>query len=312
MPRHLEKPLQDPKYIQRVINTIRKAEDTLGDLVLWNVEKVEVPPDTLKKFLEARGIEKWAPVDIRKKTAARKALTHIKKLLESNELKVLVRKIAETDAEVRYAVVGERVDAARTDLEYGTMNQAVFDKTTASLTFTVEEVPEIREKYNYFCGVYTQREIQHMILLIVKLHGGIAMGDGSGMYFLPNAMKGIVEALDGLINIDLKCLPDAKCAFRAFGIVDKDRERKEMGNVFRSDILVDIKEAQDFMEVVIKNAQVNPDAKNVENSLTLALNRYKAATGKAMMYKELLGLNMDELQSNMQKAQATLNIMLGV
>lgn len=302
MPRTLPRPMITD--VEQILKRVRNQK-TIGDVCYWQIDEIEIQPEDLKKLLKARGLEDWSPVPIRVKTAARKAITEMRKTFESGSIdaggrNVLVRRVRETEEEVRYALIYETADLANVDLSYSTFNQVVFDKIAGDLKFTKEEVESIRDRFRELCEVYTKREVQIMVLNIIKGHGAIGMGDGTGMYFIPVAHRHVVDAIDGLLNTDLKRF-GGRSAFRAFGIINSEKERAQMGGVVRADILVELKDAESYMDEVLTNFAANPEGRFAQTQLKAALDKYKSAHGKATMYKQLLHINLDDLEKQMVK-----------
>lgn len=309
MPRHFPRPLNDPKAIDDLLSRQRfDADKTLGDLVNWNIDALEITPDDLTAFLKRRGIEKWSPVDIRPKTAARKAITQVRKDLEQGDLKVLVRRVRENEEEVRYALVDELADRDNATLDYNTRNQAIFNKDAGTLAFTVEPIEEIQERFQHLCGVYTQREANRMIQNIVQGHGGIPMKDGSGMWFMPVAVRHITDALKSLVIEDL--LGDerfkGKGFFRVWGILNNEENKEGISKVFEDDIKWELAEAREALLKVV-NADTSRPA-----SMRHALDRYKTTAGKARMYQRLLSINLEEIEEDLTKGRTHLETLLGV
>jgi len=297
MPRALPKPLNDPAEILKMVDRINKSDDNLGDLCIWAAERIEISPKKLQELLKTRGIDEWAPVSIRKKTAARKALSVIRPQLESGDLKVLVRKVMEDENYVRYAIVDEQKDLVRTDLDFSTRNQVLFNKEAGLITFTGDEIPQIVELYEYLCDVYTSREILLMTRNIILGHGAIPMRDGSGMYFLPSSMSHITKALKGLYNEDLH-QTYGKSFFRAFGIAASKTNKAEIVKTATADVMEGLQEAEKELREALTNDNVRP------STLERMVERYKMVTAKADMYKQLLNLKMEEIDDKVSETES--------
>lgn len=305
MPRALPRPLASASEIDALLSRQRFDEETtLGDLLLWKIEDVEIAPTELESLLKRRGIEAWMPVSIRAKTAARKALVRVRRMLEEGDLKVLLRRVRENEEEVRYALVDETADRDVATLDYALRNQVVFHKESGVLEFTRSTVPEIEEAYEYFKTVYTQREVAALIENLVSRYGGIPMRDGSGMWFLPVAVKHIVDALSAFVNEDLKG-SGGRGFLRVLPLVNNQQARSEIQGVFTQDIEWELEEARDALEKVLGAETLHPSAAK------RALDRYKEAEGKARMYQSLLSVNLEDLDARMRAGRHALERLLG-
>src|SRR5690606_14840732 len=129
--------------------------------------------DELMHFLRMRNIDRWSPVDIKPKVAARKAVAHFRSALESANLRIMVRKAYEDDTEVHYACIGEQQRRQTRDLAYGMLAKIVFHKLDGTLSCPHGEMREIVSLYEALCGVYTQRELVTMTKHILKGFGGV-------------------------------------------------------------------------------------------------------------------------------------------
>lgn len=294
MPRKLNKPLADESFITKVLNRTRLRSNVLGDLCSFDLNGVEIPPDKLKTLLDKHGLKDWAPVPIRRRTAARKAITRIRPTLESGELRVIVRPVHTNEPNVvRYAIVDETVDSNALDLDFSTRNQVVFRTDTGTLEFTGDVVPEILDMFDYLCTVYTDAEVKLMVKNIVTVHGCIWMNDMSGYFFMPHPLKDRVDSLVGLFR-DLQEYTNQSCYFRPIAIMDDAENRSAMGEALIADITVELKDATDALD----NAMDNESKKG----LNAALQRFKVANGKAKLYKDMLSLNMDGITEQITEA----------
>jgi hypothetical protein len=309
MPRHLPRPLTNHEDItRRVSESMRRmrSEHSIGDLLMWKIDNAEISRADLETLLAKRGISnEWMPTEIRSKVAARKAISKVRKDLEEGTLKVLVRKIRETDKEVRYALIDEAADTDAARLDYSERNQVIFNKTDATIEFKGDEIDEIQEKFLYYSTIYTQREILMLIENIVMRWGGIPMNDGSGMYFMPVAVRDITDALYGLLNEDLNGTY-GKSFLRPLGITNKEEDKREMGEVVRSNVTDELLAAREKLDELLEKEVPTPQ------SIRFALERYKLAAGKASMYKQLLAINLDEIEESITEGQAKLAMLLGL
>lgn len=297
----LKQPLTDEDFLDRVIKRSRERGQVLGDLCRFEIKGAEVPPNVLFDLLKRHGLQDWHPVPIRKKTAARKAITRIRPLLEdpSNDMRVIVRPVVTNEPDVvRYAIIDEYTDTQTMDLDYTTRNQVVFRTDVNTLEFTQVEVPEIREMFDYLCSVYTDREIVHMVKNIVSNYGTIWLHDNSGMFFMPHSHKELVDKLVALFA-DLQTPADGQpeptvCYFRPIGILDDADNRATMGEALIADITVELNEATQALDDAIE--------KESAKTLSGALNRFKRASGKARLYKDMLELNIDGINTQIDDA----------
>lgn len=287
-------PLADASVVERLISRTRQGA-TIGDLVSFDASNIEIPPEDLKKLLESRGIQDWQPVEIRQKTAMRKALTLIRPKLESGDLKMIVRKVVEDEDELIYAFVGEEVDYVNVDLDYATRNQVIFNKKTGEVNFTKEEVPEVRSMYEYLCTVYTRRELVYMTKKILRAYGGILMKSSGGMWFVPSTVKHIVDELRGLYMDDINGTY-GKSWFRAMGIVDDEDSRATMGEALMDEIGTELEEAESALQSILNNESSRA------STIMHSVNRFKVAKGKAEMYATLLQINLSDIEKKVDEA----------
>lgn len=298
MPRHLKQPLTDVNYLDKMIARSREKSESLGDLCRFEVQHLEIEPDKLFDLLEEHGLEDWKPVQIRKKTAARKAITRIRKTLEDpeNDLRVIVRPVHTSESDVvRYAIIDETTDTDNLDLDFATRNQVIFRKDTGTIEFTQETVEEILTTFEYLCSVYTEAEINLMVKNIVDKHGCIWIRDGSGMFFMSRTMKGVVNSLVKLFGT-LRDSHGAECYFRPMAILDDEENRKHMGEALLSEIENELREANEALDKAAKD-----DSKR---SIAPALVRFNVANNKAKLYKDLLEINVREIDKQTTDAEA--------
>lgn len=309
MPRKL--PQMDEKEVQKMIDRTRHLGNSLGDLILFTAQDVEITPEDLKGHLKTRiGNEAWLPVDIKKKTAARKAITRIRSDLEGGALKVIVRPVpTHNDNEVRYAIVGETSDRNRAELDYNTMNQVVLDKAQGALSFTGQDMPEIRRLFDKYCSVYTSQEVLHMTKNIMSKHYAIRLNDGTGMFFMPGSVRSVTDGLMALFNIDLSSGiyaggPQHKVIFRPIGVLNDAESRESMGNIFKSDISFDLAQAKEQLEKAMSHDK--PHGLTIKS----AVERYRLAKSKAEMYQILLQTNLQEIITEIDEAKKKADALL--
>jgi len=297
MPRHLKQPMQDTAFLDKVIARTRAKGDSLGDLCRFEVQSLEIVPEKLFELLKKHKLGDWAPVQIRKKTAARKAITRIRKTLEdpSNDLRVIVRPVhtAEEDV-IRYAIIDETTDSDNNDLDFTTRNQVIFRKDTGTIEFTKETVTSILQEFEYLCSVYTEAEINLMVRNIVDSHACIWLRDGSGMFFMPEALRGVVDAMVELFTT-LRNDHGAKCYFRPMAILDDDENRKNLGEALLSEIALELQEANAALDKAAEDDN--------KRAIAPALTRFSIANNKAKLYKEMLEINVREIEKSVTAAE---------
>lgn len=293
--RPLPTPLANPVVLEDLLEKTRQS-DTVGDLVTFSASDVQIAPEDLRDLLRLYGIEEWEPVPIRTKTAMRKALTLIKPRLEDgDDLKILVRKVVEDDQELVYALVDEALDYVKVDLDYKTRNHIIFSKETGEISFTKEEIPEVVELYEYLCSVYTQRELIYITKNIILGYGGFPIENSGGMYFMPVAVREIVDALRGLYNegIDERY---GKAYFRALGIVNTEEVQQTMSEVALETLSQDLADAETHLNYVLSS----PTSR--VSTITSAVNRFKVLMNRATMYQEILGFDPTEVAERFEDA----------
>lgn len=304
MPRHL--PKLSRKDIEKRLRSLSVDENTIGDLLLWRIDNIEIHPKELEQLLKKRGINTgFLPTKIRGKVAARKAIANVRKDLEEGNLRVLMRKVRDNAEEVRYALVDEEADEVLAELDYNERNQVIFKKKTDKIEFKGPEIPEILDRYEYYSTVYTHREILIMVQNIVAKSHAISMSDGSGMWFMPVAMRDRTESLYNLVNHDLNG-NYGSAFFRALGIANNEQDRSEMGHVLRSDIKLELADAQEKLDAIMSSDKLNKWSANS------AMDRYRDAANKAKMYQSLLQINLEEINEMIQKNQEKLGKLLGI
>ena len=296
MPRHLEQPLADNNYLEQLIRRSRERSNVLGDLCRFEMEGVEIEPAELFDMLKKHKLEKWSPVPIRRKTAARKAITRIKPLLEDpdNDLKIIVRPVKTHEANVtRYAIIDEVTDQQALDLDFSTRNQVVFRSDTGTIEFTQDNVPEIIDMFNHLCSVYTDAEISHMVKNVVDVHGCIWMRDNSGMFFMGHPQKKVVDSLLAIFD-ELRPLTDRYCYFRPIGILDDAQNRAVMGEALITDIKMALNDATESLDQSIKSSS--------KRGLEGSIKRFQVAQAKAQLYKDMLEININDITKQVQEA----------
>lgn len=293
--RRLEQPLTSETYLQKIIARSREMSPSLGDLCKFDVKGVEIAPEELLNLLTEFGLQDWQPVQIRKRTAARKAITRIKHTLEdpANHLKVIVRRVPTMEVNViRYAIIDETV--AGLDLDYSTRNQVVFREDTGTIEFTQETNQAILEEFQYMCSVYTDSEIIHMVRNLISNHGCIWFRDNSGMFFMPKSMKDMVDSLVNLFN-KLAERTEQACYFRPIAILDDAENRATMGEALIVDLSMELQDAMEHLD------KAGGD-EGSKLSLIAALKKFKIAKGKASIYKDMLQLNLEDINQKIDAA----------
>lgn len=304
MPRKLQQPLADKDHINKLLKRAREKTDSLGDICRFDVQNLEIPPETLHKLLKEHKLEGWEPADIRKKTAARKAITRIRATLEDpeNDLRVIVRPVhtQETDV-VRYAIIDETVDEDNADLDFTTRNQVIFRKDTGTIEFTKDTVDSIIAEFEYLCSVYTDPEVTLMVKNIVGNHGCVWLKDGSGMFFMPFEMRDTVDSLVGLFE-EFREIQVAKTGkpsrtyFRPIAIMNDPENRKVMGEALISEIKEELHEANAALD--------NAANEGTKRSIAPALSRFNIANNKAKLYRDILEINIKDIEGEVKVAEA--------
>lgn len=295
MPRKLKQPLEDENFLNKVITRSREKSDVLGDLCKYEVEDIEILPADLDRMISKYGLGDYSPVDIRKKTAARKAITRVRKLLEDpdSDLRVIVRPVHTNEEDVvRYAIIDEHTDLEDLDLDYSTRNQVIFRKDTETIEFTKNEVPEILDEFDHLCSVYTDAEVGRMIKNIINTHGIIHLQDRSGMFFIPRSMKDMADALVKLFD-DFSEYSE-KCYFRPIAIMDDEQNRATMGEALLAEVTAELAEAKFQLEKAVEEESIK--------TMNSALTRFKIANGKAKLYEDMLKLNLTDVQKVVKEA----------
>ncbi len=296
--RRLDQPLINDDYVTQLIRRSRERTHTLGDICKWDIQGVEIPPDELFALLTKYGLERWTPVQINPKTAARKAITRVKDMLEDpgSDIKILSRRVPtlETDV-IRYAIIEESVDLARLDLDYSTLNQLVFRSDTNTIEFTGDTIPEIVDMFDYLCSVYTDVELNLMISNIVNNHGCIWMNDRSGMFFMGHPHKELVDRLL-LVFEDLRERTKKACYFRPLALLDDEENRNTMGEALIADIGAELQDATEYLDRAISDES--------KKTLNAALARFRIAKSKAQLYQDMLNINMTGIIARVDDADA--------
>jgi hypothetical protein len=305
MPKFLKNELLDADSVRRRIAR-QKDMDKLGDLVRWGLDSIKIRPDDLRELLKQRGIEEYMPVDIKDKKAVRKAIISVKNDLQSGVLKIMSRKMWDTDVEVRYALVTEEVNEIAEEMDYSTMNQVIFHKadgTKAGISFSkagTDEERMILEKFDYYKSVYTEEEVRKVLVNVLDKCGGITMKDGSGFWFIPAAYKDKVDALRDLINNDID-KKYGQAYFRSFALLNDETTKDGVASVFQMDIAAELDEAQKSLTTLLSAE------KPTQLQLRAAAERYQTAEMKALMYQSMLQINTEEIEEVIQAGKEALS-----
>lgn len=305
MSRRLKSPISDIAAVERLIaNTRKNAKASLGDLCRMDIQNIEITPPEYERILAKHHFEEFKPVDIRKKTAARKAITAIRPELEdpAAKLKVFVRSVPTVDERfVKYAIVDEWADVTKEDLDFTTRNQVIFDREDGTLSFTRDDVPAIREKFDYYCSIFTDPEVKLSIYNILSKHGAIFLQDGSGQFFVPITLREtITDPLKEMFSYDLPQYVRAErpiCYFRPIGIVNDADNRQTMAEALLADVEREMEEAERLLTDSMSRDKHK--AKGVNG----AVKKYKAARGKAMLFKDILEMNMEKLEERLRLSE---------
>lgn len=302
MPRKLARPLADPKVVASLLEKSRKG-NSLGDFILFDAQRIQMAPEELRELMMRHGLEKWAPVEIRPKTAVRKALTRIRSTFEDGELRILVRKVVEDEDELIYALVGEERNDMNVELNYDTLNQVIFNKKTGELTFSQAAVPEIVDMYKLLCTTYTRRELVGSTRLVLEAYGAVILPNTNGMWFAPRAIRRVVEALKALYGeIDQQY---GTAWFRAIGITDDKESREVVGIVMDAEILRGLERAQKRLDEVLAEPNTRP------NAIHSAVAAFQEVKSKVEMYGGMLTTTVDQVDQLLTAAsqRATAELM---
>jgi len=284
---------------QRLIESFNpKGLPTLGHLVWWDCEGVEMAASKFKDLFEECALPTGLCMAVRSRTALVKAL----KELERGKL---IRKIIDDESQIVYVIVREDIDLEAQDVDFQKENRVIYDKFDGTLEFRTEgSLPDqIREHFNRYEGQYTSREVRKVVTNTVKHFGGITVRRAGGMYFMTNVtavgkLQMLFEHLQGEIH-----------QFTALGILDSPAYRATLLTQVRQELLGDLKRAEQANDKILQMAE---RGRARPKSLETRLSKMKELSTKAHLFKDI-GYDTTPfdhmLSKTVRKVEKTLTLM---
>jgi hypothetical protein len=182
--------------------SIRRAQESLrfapgaqelGHLLWWTLNGTRIQHNELTAAAERHGLAvKLLPTEIKPVQAFRRAWRHATSKLSEG---LMLRPIAETEHEIVVGLVREKPNEARRDLDYDVIARIAFDRSRVKISADVEHgvVEQIRYLYRHHLA-HTTEDIRTMMTSFLS-EAGVSLRDSGGVYFVPAAHSGQLEAL---------------------------------------------------------------------------------------------------------------------
>lgn len=181
----------------------------IGSLVWWSLNGNHVTHARLKELATQHGLpERFLPKEVKPTSAFRRAWRHASTKLPAG---LLLRQIDETETGIHVGLVEEQADSQAHQLAYDHLVTIAYSKDHQTIQASGQHhiVDQIRSLYAHHQEL-TTRDLRSMLSSFVS-EAGVSLRESGGVYFIPSAHKGTVEAmaatLQSISHNDLHRLP---------------------------------------------------------------------------------------------------------
>jgi len=309
----------------------KEATETLGAIVWWSLDGVEVLMEDCKAAATAAGFEaKDVCPNIETRGAVGKALESLglkagtsglgkgkgkgkKKAGEAPQATAVVeqrtmfyRRLRDDATSIAFNIVEEvrqpRADGS-VDASYVERQQIVYDRKSKALEFSTDFLRDrIRLAFAKYGETYRANEVRICIMNVLDACQAIIVRESGGVYFVPRT------SLDVLARLQTFCgQVHANAKLTKLSILDVAGERKDM-QVFAH---AAIKGELDKLAADIEAIQAREGETSVRDStLERRLADYKRLREKARCYKDLLAIQTGEVEGGLRDLTAKVEKML--
>jgi hypothetical protein len=263
------------------INSItkNKREDypTIGYMLWWTIRDAEITPSDLESRIDNTFGREFMP----KSPSTGKA---IKRGIESLESTGIITKIpSDNPGIIAYTLHRKDVDRKNIDLDLAKEQTIIFNKNENKIevrdAYRKKEIMDMITKYS---AIYTDSDLRLIILDYLHKAGAITMRETGGIYYTPNdnvrdALKTFIESNGG--------------TFYSLGIPDTQQDKATIHRIVKDEIDTELQLATEEL----KQYLADDSSKNRTGVLESRIERFKEIKAKAVLYKELLSSDIEEL-----------------
>lgn len=272
------------------------AQD-LGHLLWWQLNGSRINHDELVAAAERHSLApKVLPAEVKPVQAFRRAWRHATSKLEDG---LMLRPIAETEDEVVVGLVREKPNEVRRDLDYDVVARIAFDKVSSKISADAEHslIEQIRDLYRHHLA-HTTEDIRSMMTSFLG-EAGVSLRDSGGVYFVPAAHTGQLEALCRVVEE-----VGHNRTFR-LPIVDTPATRNTLREVAERSLDDEVRELEEEL--------AGFDFKKVRDStLERRLEAFEYLRNRASLFAGVLTFKADGLAQRVSAMQAQVRHHLGI
>lgn len=301
----------------------------MGFTCMWRASGVEVNHSALTELLKDQGFADFVPPMPTIKRALRRAIVAWLKSRASggyNGLTVpilddltasadvvkraLIRPINQSRSKIMaYTIVREDVDLAEFGLEHDTALRFLLDKESGELVVTTSDDPpevafnnkgmdplgaqieaELQPLWDHYRELHTTADILLAVREIVLKNMSFSLRREGGVYFMPEAKRGVVSGLRNFFDALEQACPRGTAFILTLPQIDMGGARSQLANAAHAAMEDEIAS----METYLREAFVSAEPGTVrEGSIAKQIKQFQDQRAKLVAYHELLGMRMN-------------------
>lgn len=304
--------------VKSINETITERQiPVLGHLVWWNLENVDVLQSEVEAIIASLGYSQKEVKSICPQIEARGGL---KKALEALGLRASPQAGKEVqdggrlfydrlldDSTCIIMSIRERIvdgSTGQVDARYEERQQILYDRKTKTIGCANDFMkPEIEAAFLKYCKTYRAAEFRRVIQKMLEHANCINVRENGGVLFVPDMYRQVLANVHSVCNI----VPGAN--FRSLGIVDTADTQREMARVAGEEIAAEIKAMAEEL-ATLKERVADPEVNVRSATLQARIEAFKAVREKAHAYKDLVSLEISEIESSLNKLTAEVEALL--
>jgi hypothetical protein len=288
-------------YSRRVDSSV-ESDNLLGRLFWYTLSEMRVPHDQFTQLLTDAGITSSHPLDPKDANVFKRVCSSVKRLkIPTNNPDIFENyrmvEFRDNDSTTR-RVVRERVNNAGRKLGFTELFDIVFDNATADLVFKPVKGFNFREntvpsgiRDQVIDDFYDQRgclnayHIREWMRGYILRLGSTMVRPGGGVYFLREAHRGTIEALEtiGEQLVEYVVEPSGKVEFHSLPLIDDTKQREMVQRAFEAETI-------DAIDDLLAEVSTITKGKKLITSDRYAglLDRFQDLNGRTKEYEDLL------------------------
>lgn len=269
--------------------TAEKNLPILGSIVWWSLTGVEVARDQIEQHVKDAGLPEAIVPRIEMRGALTKAMAALKTPL-------IVRRLHTDEDDERFSIALVREDvklAALVDVEYQAEQVVTYERAAKTLKFKSSvHADEIRDLFTLYAFTFRAAEVRKVIQNALEGVHALTVREHGGIYFVPVQHQDVVAKLADLIECRLPA-----CEFSSLAIVNSGETKRGMNRVAANEIKSEMDAAETDIKALLEKETVRGD------TLKHRVAEYRRLREKALAYKELVGLDVAEIERKLGALQ---------